>query len=655
MKRVSPRSIAQSLERLQPNTKVLVMLAVDALLLPVCAFVALALGSTEIRGAAAMGALPYFMAGLATVAVLAISGLYRSVVRFIDLKKVARTSLALAGVVGLLYVTARLTGFNRVHSAAVLIYWFVALTYLLTSRLVARSVMQSGMSRSGKSRRRTLIYGASAPGVELAHAMTFSPDYQAVCFVDDEKALRRRVVAGLMVWGPDDLERVISTQDIEQIVVAVPSAAVSVRRALIARLEALGLPVKMLPGLAEMVAGQASVSDIRDIDVSDLLGRDAVPPEPSLFSRNIRGKVVMVTGAGGSIGSELCRQILSQAPSKLVLMDHSEFGLYSIEQELTNLRTGAALVAVLGTVLDADLVERIMREHGVQTVYHAAAYKHVPIVEANVRQGVLNNVFGSLAVAVAAARCKLETCVLVSTDKAVRPTNVMGASKRVAELIFQASAAMKDVPTVFSMVRFGNVLGSSGSVVPLFKRQIEGGGPITITHPDIIRYFMLIPEAAQLVIQAGAMAKGGEVFVLDMGEPVRIADLARTMLRLYGLSEKCADAPDGDIELKFVGLRPGEKLYEELLIGDKTIPSSHPRIMCALERSIEPLLLDKMLSTLRKACDLADEEAVLRQVRNLVPEFRSPEEVNTAAQATLTTMTTASSAKNAPAFMVSGT
>ena len=652
---MSAAQLGRRMAGLSPVGKLILSLVADGLFLPVCAFIAVALGPISLQGAANIDWRIFLIAGLGTLVVLSATGLYRSVVRFIDLKTVAITSSALAGVVLLLYAAVKFTQSDMLPASSMLTYWFVAFAYLLTSRVVARALLQRGMKRPGRPRYRTLIYGAGSAGVELAHAMSLSLDYQAMCFVDDAPGLRRRVVAGLTVYGPDELELAVERHDIEQIVVAMPSAAASTRRALITRIEALGLPVKMLPGLAEIVAGQASVSDIRDIDVSDLLGRDPVPPDPSLFSRNIRGKVVMVTGAAGSIGSELCRQILSQRPAKLVLFDHSEFGLYSIEQELRHLRLTSELEAILGTVLDADLVERVMREHKVQTVYHAAAYKHVPIVEANVRQGVLNNVFGSLAVAVAAARCKLETCVLVSTDKAVRPTNVMGASKRVAELIFQASAAMKDVPTVFSMVRFGNVLGSSGSVVPLFKRQIEGGGPITITHPDIIRYFMLIPEAAQLVIQAGAMAKGGEVFVLDMGEPVRIADLARTMLRLYGLSEKCADAPDGDIELKFVGLRPGEKLYEELLIGDKTIPSSHPRIMCAVERSIEPLLLEKMLATLRKACDTADEEAVLRQVRNLVPEFRSPEEVNTAAQATLTTMTSGAAAKNAPAFMVSGT
>ncbi len=636
------------LANLSAPIKLTLVLMADSLLLPVCAFLAVALSPAGLAGALDVNPFGYWVAGLATLFVMFASGLYRSVVRFIDVRTLAATGIALAVVVLMLYGTVKLARLQAVPPTSILIYWLLAFVYLLSSRVIARSVLQQGLTKPGRPRRRTLIYGAGTAGVELAHAMKLSLDYLAVCFVDDSPNLRHRVVAGKVVYGPDELEAISRRFEIEQIVVAVPSAVASARRALINRIEAIGLPVKTLPTLSELVENShASVSDIRDIDVSDLLGRDAVPPDPSLFSRNIHDKVVMVTGAAGSIGSELCRQILTQAPSKLVLLDHSEFGLYSIEQELIQLRSETQVVAVLGTVVDGDLLERTLREHQVQTIYHAAAYKHVPLVESNVRQGVLNNVFGTLAVAVAAARCRLETCVLVSTDKAVRPTNVMGASKRVAELIFQASAAMKDVPTVFSMVRFGNVLGSSGSVVPLFKRQIEGGGPITITHPDIIRYFMLIPEAAQLVIQAGAMARGGEVFVLDMGEPVRIADLARTMLRLYGLSEKSSAAPEGDIELKFVGLRPGEKLYEELLIGDKTISSSHPRIMCAVERHIEPLLLEKMLSTLRKACEGADTEAVLRQVRNLVPEYKDADEVNQAAQATM--------AKQMPTFLASGT
>lgn len=632
----------------------------DGLFLPICALLAVAMGPLSLRGALEeINPSVYLFTGLATIAILTLTGLYRSVVRFIDFKSVALTSLALAVAVTALYVLAKLVGFVALPAASIISYWFVAFAYLLTSRLLARTLLQSGLKRAGRPRRNTLIYGAGNAGVELARAMHLSLDYQALCFVDDSSSLWGRVVAGLKVFSPEQMEQAIGRYNIEQIVVAVPSAVASERRALITRVEAFGLPVKMLPGLTQLVAGHASVSDIRDIDVSDLLGRDPVPPDAELFSRNIRGKTVMVTGAAGSIGSELCRQVLTQGPARLVVLDHSEFGLYTIEQELRQLHPSIPLHVVLGSVTDEALVVRTLQEHGVQTVYHAAAYKHVPLVESNVRQGVHNNVFGTLAVARAAAKCRLECCVLISTDKAVRPTNVMGASKRIAELIFQAAAVNKDSPTVFSMVRFGNVLGSSGSVVPLFKRQIEDGGPITITHPDIIRYFMLIPEAAQLVIQAGAMARGGEVFVLDMGEPVKIADLARTMLRLYGLTERTAENMDGDIELRFVGLRAGEKLYEELLIGDKTIPSGHPRIMCAMERSIESALLEKMLAALRKVCDVQDDEAVMRQIRNLVPEFRSADEVNRegmrqAAQPTESSPGVAGPHAERPTFLATG-
>jgi FlaA1/EpsC-like NDP-sugar epimerase len=344
---------------------------------------------------------------------------------------------------------------------------------------------------------------------------------------------------------------------------------------------------------------------------------------------------VLVTGAGGSIGSELCRQIATQGPSKLVLLDHSEFALYTIEHELRETWRNLPISACLGSAQDEGLVRALLRTQGVQTIYHAAAYKHVPMVESNMQQGLRNNVFGSLVISRAALEAGAETCVLISTDKAVRPTNVMGASKRAAELVFQAAAMRSGARTVFSMVRFGNVLGSSGSVVPLFKRQIEQGGPVTITHPDIVRYFMLIPEAAQLVLQAGAMARGGDVFVLDMGEPVRIADLARTMIHLSGLSERTPEDQDGDIAIEYVGLRAGEKLYEELLIGESVVPSGHPRIMCARERYVEPALLDKMLQSLRAACDANDPGAMLRQLRNLVPEYRSAAEVNAEASAAL--------------------
>ena len=615
------------LASLSSPAKLAVMIGIDALFLPLCmlASVALRLGSLE----AAVQAAPVtqFLIGFATLPVLGFAGLYRTVVRYIDLRVVVASSLALAAAV---LATFGLTvAFNvlSLPRSALLVYWFVAFAYVVTSRFVARAVLRQGLRHARRPRVRTAIYGAGAAGAQLAQTMQFSVEYKAVCFLDDDPALRAKTVAALRVYPPDALQEAVYRHDVEQIVVAIPSAGVAQKRELIARVEAAGLPVKILPSLAQLVDGAASLADIRDLDVADLLGRDPVPPQAQLFARNIVGKVVLGTGAGGSIGSELCRQIVSQRPQRLVLLDHSEFSLYALEQELRSRLHGVELNAHLGSVVDEALLARLLREHAVQTVYHAAAYKHVPMLEDNVQQGVRNNVFGTLAVARAVVVAAVETCVLVSTDKAVRPTNVMGATKRTAELIFQA-AAQRGGPTRFSMVRFGNVLGSSGSVVPLFKQQIHAGGPITITHPDIIRYFMLIPEAAQLVIQAGAMARGGEVFVLDMGEPVRIVELARSMIRLAGLTEKTADLPDGDIEIRYVGLRPGEKLFEELLIGNDAVPSGHPRILSAHERHIDPALLDKMLESLRGACDANEHEAMLRRLRNLVPEFRPPEEVN---------------------------
>ena len=625
------------LGQLQPKAKLSVLLAIDGLCLPLCAAMAMVLAAEGWTSAMALGPLPYLVAGLLTQALLFTTGLYRSVVRFLDQRVVIWTAAGLAVAVialqGLLLLDMVA---EPVRRSAPVIYWFVAFTYLMSSRFLARSLLLKANKRPGRSRPRTLIYGAGHAGVQIARAMGFGSEYMAVCFIDDASKLQGRTVAGLPVYPAKALEAAVDRHEVEQIVIAIPSASVSERRAVIGKVEGAGLPVKVLPGLDRLFNGEVHVGDIRNIDVSDLLGRDPVPPDRTLFARNLSGKSVMVTGAGGSIGNELCRQILTQKPRRLVLFDHSEFALYTIEQELLPLAESVELVCVLGSVLDEALLAATMRQQEVQTAYHAAAYKHVPMVEANIRQGVANNVFGTLAVARAARRARLETCVLVSTDKAVRPTNVMGASKRIAELVFQAAAERSALEaraggtersrTVFAMVRFGNVLGSSGSVVPLFTRQIHAGGPITITHPDVIRYFMLIPEAAQLVIQAGAMARGGEVFVLDMGEPVRIADLARTMIQLFGLVERTPERPDGDIELRYVGLRPGEKLFEELLIGDNPAPSGHPRILCAMERLITPAELDQRLQDLRAACDSGEDLRVLEQVHQLVPEYTTPEQ-----------------------------
>ncbi len=627
--------IGTRLAALSPQTKFAIMVGGDAVFLPLCmlAAVALRLGSVQAAIDMALGV----QIGLALVALpaLGLAGLYRTVVRYIDLRVLVSSSAALAGVVLVVWGAAFAMHVSVLPRSAFAIFWFVAFAYVVTSRFIARGLLRRGVKQAGRHRYRTAIYGAGGAGAQLAQAMQISPDHSAVCFLDDRSDLQGKIVAGLQVYSPTNLAEAIFRYEVEQIVLAIPSANSTQKRRLIQRIEGAGLPVKILPGLFELVDGTASVGDIREVDVVDLLGRDPVPPDPALFARNIAGKSVLVTGAGGSIGTELCRQIATQRPSRLVLLDHSEFALYGIDHELRQGSHGIDIVASLGSVLDEVLVRSLLRRHGIQTIYHAAAYKHVPLVESNIQQGLRNNVFGTLAIARAALDAGVQTCILISTDKAVRPTNVMGASKRAAELIFQAAALRSGARTVFSMVRFGNVLGSSGSVVPLFKRQIAHGGPVTITHPDVVRYFMLIPEAAQLVVQAGAMARGGDLFVLDMGEPVRIADLARTMVHLSGLTERTADDPEGDIDIEYVGLRPGEKLYEELLIGESVVPSGHPRIMCARERHIEPALLDKMIESLRVACEANDSAAMLRQLKNLVPEYRSAEEVNAEASAGL--------------------
>ncbi|MCV2368243.1 polysaccharide biosynthesis protein [Roseateles oligotrophus] len=597
------------------------MIGADALFLPLCMIAAVVLryGSVEPALDKALGAQIVF--ALLSLPVLGAAGLYRSVVRYMDLLVVWVSCLSLAIVVVLVFTLANVLDYRAVPRSSVLIFWFTASLYVILSRFFARAILRQAMRFDGRPRIRMAIYGAGSAGVQLSLSMKFSPEYKAVCFFDDRAELFGKTVAGMKVYSPAAFAEALRRLDVQQIVVAIPSMAAAERRRLITRLEGTGLPVKMLPGLVDLVSGQVRVSDIREVDVMDLLGRESVPPDHGLLARNIEGKCVLVTGAGGSIGSELCRQILTQGPARLVLLDHSEYLLYSIDQELQQMAQAEQVQAVLGSVLDEVLLRETIRRHGIQTVYHAAAYKHVPLVEANLREGLRNNVIGTLNVARAAADGDVEMCILISTDKAVRPTNVMGASKRASELIFQAAAQRVGARTCFAMVRFGNVLGSSGSVVPLFRRQIREGGPITITHPDIIRYFMLIPEAVQLVIQAGAMAKGGEVFVLDMGEPVKIIDLARTMIRLSGLTEKTADRPMGEIEIQCVGLRPGEKLFEELLIGEGAAFSEHPRILRAHERFIEPIALDAMLSALRLASDRGSARAMLAELQRMVPEY----------------------------------
>jgi FlaA1/EpsC-like NDP-sugar epimerase len=434
--------------------------------------------------------------------------------------------------------------------------------------------------------------------------------------------LNDRTIAGLRVFHTDRLVELVSAHNIRTVVIAIPSVSPERLRDIMQRLGQAGVATKILSRLVELADDKPPPREaIRELKFEDLLGRAPVPPRVDLFARCVRGKHVLVTGAGGSIGSELCRQIGTLGPASLQLLDHSEYALYTIRQEIATRFPELALDAHLGSVCNADLVARILKGGKVQTIYHAAAYKHVPLVESNIVEGLRNNVVGAQVVAAAASTAKVETCVLISSDKAVRPTNIMGASKRIAELIFQGAAAGPGVPTTFCMVRFGNVLGSSGSVIPLFQRQIVRGGPLTITHPEVSRYFMLIPEAAQLVIQAGAMAKGGDVFVLDMGEPVRILDLARTMIAMSGLTERTLANPGGEIEIKFVGLFPGEKLHEELLTDGVVFPSEHPRIMRMKENALRPAVLETSISCLLMACDTHERAMIESMVKAIVSEY----------------------------------
>ena len=470
-----------------------------------------------------------------------------------------------------------------------------------------------------------MIYGAGGAGIQAAASLINAGSYQPLAFVDDDSSRRGEVLQGLPVLDRAGLQRLLARRDVHAVLLAMPSAARSQRMEVVRFLESLQAHIKIMtvPALPDIITGKARIEELREVSVEDLLGRDPVPPRQQLLQMAVKDKVVMVTGAGGSIGSELCRQIMQLRPRRLVLLEVSELGLYSIEQELRALcgNCGVEFVAALGSVTDRDLVASVLAHNKVQTVYHAAAYKHVPIVEHNVCAGVRNNVIGTQVVAEESEHAGVERFILISTDKAVRPTNVMGASKRLAELVLQAMAA-RGSRTIFTMVRFGNVLGSSGSVVPLFRQQIINGGPVTVTHPEVIRYFMTIPEASLLVIQAGSMAQGGEVFVLDMGEPVRIYDLACTMIRLMGMSLKDADNSHGDIEVRFTGLRPGEKLYEELLIGEDSSKTDHPAILRAHEEMLSWSTLSAVLVNLLDLLHQRDDQQIRSLLQSCISGYR---------------------------------
>lgn len=515
------------------------------------------------------------------VAALFISGVYRFIVRTFNEVFIAKlafaTTLTVVGLYAIAYCTHAF-----IPTSIPLMFGFMMFAWIWVSRGIIRAIVKSYL-QSDVPRKRVAIYGAGYAGQQVAAALYRSNEHLPVFFIDDDASLFGQMMGGLKVYSPAYALKLFAKQQVDEILIALPSVGRVRKSEIVKFLEPVHLKITEIPGLTKLVDGEIRVSDIQEVDIIDLLGRDPVPPIQELLAKNIQDKVVMVTGAGGSIGSELCRQIIKNKPTKLIIYELTEFALYSIDKEL-NLKSQIEIIPILGTVLDQAKLERILEQYAVQTVYHAAAYKHVPLVECNPLAGLKNNAIGTAFSLNAAVKKGVETFVLISTDKAVRPTNVMGASKRMAELYCQAMAEAQS-QTQVSIVRFGNVLGSSGSVVPLFKQQIAKGGPITVTHPDVTRYFMTIPEASQLVIQAGALGQGGDVFLLDMGDPVRIQDLARQMIALSGLKYRAADSDIGDIGIEYSGLRPGEKLYEELLIDhDNTEITQHSRILRSFEK-----------------------------------------------------------------------
>lgn len=597
----------------------------------------------------------FLAAPLVAIPIFIRFGMYRAVMRYFgnDALIAIGKAVSLSSLIISLVVYWHSNHTAVVPRSIVFNYWWLSLVLIGGLRLIMRQYFLGDwfaarqhvpFTSRDNGLPKVAIYGAGAAGNQLIAALRIGRVMRPVAFIDDDEGVADRVISGLQVFHGQDIQKMIDVTGAEEILLAIPSASRARRREILGLLENFPLHVRSVPGFMDLASGRVKVDDIQEVDIADLLGRDAVPAQDDLLSHCVTGQVVMVTGAGGSIGSELCRQILMLEPKVLLLFEHSEFNLYSIhgelEQRIKRESLPVGLVPFLGSIRNQKLLVDTMSMWGVNTVYHAAAYKHVPMVEHNIAEGVLNNVIGTLNTAQAALQANVANFVLISTDKAVRPTNVMGSTKRLAELVLQALS--KEVAPIlfgdsnnvarvnktrFTMVRFGNVLGSSGSVIPLFHKQIKVGGPLTVTHPKITRYFMTIPEAAQLVIQAGSMGQGGDVFVLDMGEPVKIATLAEKMIHLSGLSVRSEKNPHGDIAIEFTGLRPGEKLYEELLIGDNVLPTQHPMIMSASEDFLAWEILRDRLTMLLKAVEIEDFARVRQLLRELVSGYTPEGEI----------------------------
>ncbi|MGB3290159.1 MAG: nucleoside-diphosphate sugar epimerase/dehydratase [Burkholderiaceae bacterium] len=652
-------ALRERLLALAPRNKRMLQIAADILLIWLALWLAFFIRLGDASVAKPLGAHAWLFAAapLISIPLFIRYGLYRAVMRYLGPQALSTIARVVTVAAALLAIAVYLYGSAPaiVPRSTVVIYWLLSLLLIGGLRVLMRHyfnnvqfggqalpLIPNGGERK-EERKRVAIYGAGAAGNRLLEALRLGGELLPVGFIDDNSDLDGRIMAGLQVYCSDRIGYMLHDTGTEEILLAIPSASRMRRSQIMNRLTPYSVPVRTLPGLMDLAAGRVHVEALREVQIDDLLGRDPVDPDPTLFARCIRGQVVMVTGAGGSIGSELCRQIVRNMPQVLVLFEHSEFALYAIQRELEAHISRAGLpvriVPILGSVRNSHRLRGVMKTCKVNTVYHAAAYKHVPLVENNIAEGIINNTFGTLHAAQAALCAGVDNFVLISTDKAVRPTNVMGGTKRMAELVLQA-LAQEPRPmlygaqnrrvtnrTRYTMVRFGNVLGSSGSVIPLFKQQIRQGGPVTVTHPEITRYFMTIPEAAQLVIQAGSMGQGGDVFVLDMGEPVKITELAEKMVQLSGLSVRGADNADGDIEIRYTGLRPGEKLYEELLIGDNVSPTEHPMIMRANEKHLDWETLKEALAGLDTAIQAEDYPRSRELFYELVDGYTANDEI----------------------------
>jgi FlaA1/EpsC-like NDP-sugar epimerase len=611
-------ALASWLISLPPRGKMLIAMCSDFVVLGIGAVLAIVLTNSarEVRADMLV-----FVAPLIVITALLLAGAYRAVIRFIGMEFVYRTASAT------LVATLMLFALHQNLPARFDAPWNVLLLFclngfflLVLTRMIARHLLRPEKPHKGATK--VLIYGAGNAGTQVASALAMNMQCRPVGFIEDRRDLQGRTILGYKVYSPSQLPALKARGEFETVLLAMPTLTRARRRELLESLESLAVKVLVMPALEDLASGRKQVDDLREVQIEDLLDREPVAPIETLLHRFIKNKAVAVTGAGGSIGSELCRQVMEQGASKLVLIENCEYSLYRIDRELRAVPElqGCEIVPVLGTVLDETMMIRALREHAIETVYHAAAYKHVPLVESNVATAVRNNVFGTLHTARAALASGVRNFVLISTDKAVRPTNVMGASKRVCELIIQALAE-KHPDRRMSMVRFGNVLASSGSVVPLFREQIQQGGPVTVTHPEITRYFMTIPEAAQLVLQAGSMGQQGEVFVLDMGQPVKIFELAQKMIHLSGLQVRDGEHGQGDIEIRFTGLRAGEKLYEELLIGDNPEHTEHARILKAREAHLAHSELESVLPRLAAAIAQDDTATIIHILKGLVPGY----------------------------------